>query len=92
MGGTIWRKFRFSEENWIWFTILCKISALGEHGGEDISNEISGGDLDEMIDLKNLKLRDLCYFSRNFLELVMHGETILNGDDLDETGSYKVEN
>ena len=55
----------------------------------DISNEISGGDLDEMIDLKNLKLRDLCYFSRNFLELVMHGFTILNGGDLDENGNSK---
>ena len=49
-------------------------------------NEISWGDLDEMIDFQNLKSRDLSYFSRNFLELVMHGYTILNGGDLDENG------
>ena len=56
---------------------------------EDYLKEISGVDLDEMIDFQNLKSRDHLYFSRNFLELVMHGYTVLNVGDLDENCNYK---
>ena len=55
----------------------------------DILSEISGGDLDEMIDFQNAKPRYLQHFNRNFLELVMHCYTILNGGDLVENGNSK---
>ena len=61
-------------------------------GTQNFETKFVRGDLDEMIDFQNLKSRDLSYFSRNFLELVMHGYTILNGGDLDENGNSKGEN
>ena len=59
------------------------------HVTSDILNEIYGGDLNEVIDFQKMKSRDLWYFSRIFLELAMHGYTILNGGDLDENCNSK---
>ena len=59
------------------------------HVTSDNLNENSGGDLDEMIYFHIVQSRDLWHSPRNFLELVMHGYTILNGGDLDENDNSK---
>ena len=87
MGAMLMKMAVFLEQN-----VFC-IDQKSRWGRRyQILNEIAGGDLDEMIDFQNIKSRDLWYFSRNFLELVMHGYTILNGGDLDENGNSKGEN
>ena len=89
-GGAMWREMTIFKgrkrlcKGANVFRVLCAWRRC-----KDNLNEMSGGDLDEVIDFQSPNSRDLWYVSRTFLELVMHGYTILNGGDLDENCNSK---
>ena len=77
--------------------------SIFNHVRPDIFNEISGGDLDETVDLQRVKSRALWYFKQNFWVAILMKRSIfednkhvrsdnlneLSGSDLDETIDFQ---